>query len=142
MSDALDDLIAAVEAGTWDQTPTEYRFTVNGWDNIIAARAAYDGSIDAALRLHEALLPGWRMGFRSHDGIEGNGFMAWITSPDYRVVCWTAGDQDTIDTLSGLRSTGDASTPARAWLLAILRTLQAQSAPLDEPGPVDPRRRG
>lgn len=154
----LDKLIAAVEAGEWAtglHLPYELHTDLT-WK-------AFNGSLDAALRLHEALLPEWRMGLRSHDAIEGNGFAAWVTSPDYRTVCWTAGDQDTITTLSGLRATGDADKPARAFLLAILRALQAQSAPpispeqsqfdavrhherfgpLDEKGnPVDPRRRG
>lgn len=153
----LDKLIAAVEAGT---------FLMDVFPDGRTERIAYEafgGSLDAALRLHEALLPEWRMGLRSHDAIEGNGFAAWVTSPDYRTVCWTAGDQDTITTLSGLRATGDADKPARAFLLAILRALQAQSTPpispeeaqfnavryherfgpLDEKGnPLDPRRRG
>lgn len=111
----LDKLIAAVEAGAFDADEERKVPKFNAFADAFEAAlgmkpsyadgwGAYRGSLDAALRLHEALLPGWEWHLKSWSGM--------------------------------------ADTPARAWLLAILRALQAQSAPLDEHGPVDPRRRG
>lgn len=104
----LEKLIASVEAGTWEDTSTGYRFAVNGWGNIIAARAAYDGSLDAAKCLHDALLPGWKWG--AHEPRPGV-FRAYV-SP------WSA--------LRPVPDTAEADTPARAWLLSILKALKAK----------------
>ena len=137
----LDDLIKAVEAGDkWSEA--QYAVFGNGTDLVYAYQAAFDGSLDAALRLHEALLPG----------------SGWVLDTT------EAGtDAHVYPRLGNEVFSGDAITPARAWLLAILRALQAQSTPpispeeaqfnairhherfgpLDEKGnPVDPRRRG
>ena len=132
----LDKLIAAVEAGT---------FLMDVFPDGRTERIAYEafgGSLDAALRLHEALLPG----------------SGWVLDTT------EAGtDAHVYPRLGNEVFSGDAITPARAWLLAILRALQAQSTPpispeeaqfnavryherfgpLDEKGnPLDPRRRG
>ena len=68
-------------------------------------KSAMFGSLDAALRMHEALLPGW----------------AWTID---------AGDGATVENRGdfGLMYSADASvgSPSRAWLLAILRALKAK----------------
>ena len=54
---ALDELIAAVEAGAISTTLIMDTFG-GGWDDVLVL-AAFDGSLDAARALHDALLPGW-----------------------------------------------------------------------------------
>ena len=114
----LDRLIEAVEAGAatddhfaavW--SPNDLR----AWQVNQVAMVAYNGSLDAALRLHEALLPGWVVENLGNAVIDGTG--GWnvrIVSPDY------------LETY--LHATANAGTPARAWLLAILRALKAKGA--------------
>jgi hypothetical protein len=137
----LDKLIAAVEAGDmWSET--QYAVFGNGTDLVNAYQAAFDGSLDAAIRLHESLLPGW----------------VWNVV-DSETTVWPGYPGDPKDYQTGYAE----GRPARAWLLAVLKALQAQSTPpispeeaqfnavryherfgpLDEHGnPVDPRRRG
>ena len=61
---ALDDLIAAVEAGTFldDITARQLGMTgdYDGLPLISTMYRAFSGSLDAAKALHEALLPGWQ----------------------------------------------------------------------------------
>ncbi len=140
----LDKLIAAVEAGDmWSET--QYAVFGNGTDLVNAYQAAFDGSLDAALRLHEALLPGWGWGAGPW------GARVWLYSDNPK---WDGSNRHEIEMVDA---------PARAFLLAILRALQAQPTPsispeeaqfnavryherfgpLDEKGnPLDPRRRG
>lgn len=151
----LDKLIAAVEAGGFDASAERNVPRFNAFADAFEAALgmrpsyadgwrAYRGSIDAALRLHEALLPGYT---RSVDAtVPEMGILVEIWSPSGPIV-----------------GVGDNVCEARAWLLGILRALQAQSTPpispeaaqfnavrhherfgpLDEKGnPLDPRRRG
>jgi hypothetical protein len=115
MSD-LDKLIAAVEAGEWPWPHigsgggNDQHGKINGVDARIFrhGRDAYHGSLDAALRLHEALLPEWEFWLKqSHD--EFSCAVAW-------------------DGIWHAMIRAEADTPARAWLLAILRALQAKEA--------------
>lgn len=99
-------LIEAVDAGT----ATAYDFGLlfplatnfehtNAWD-------AYRGSLDAAKRLHDALLPGW--GWETG----ANATFASIAQ------VWKSGrDKAHVAT---------SETPARAFLLAILRALEQE----------------
>jgi hypothetical protein len=100
----LERLIAAVEAGTADAQAFGTAFRLSHSVQVaMTARAAYLGSLNAALRLHEALLPGW-------DWLivrEGDNYRAVIARRD--------------DHQGGLEA--EADDPARAWLLAILRAL-------------------
>ena len=96
---ALADLIAKVEAG--DATAVDI-YEVMGRGGLHAI-GAYNGSLDAAKALHEAVLPGWIWGRQK------NGAM-WVARRPYT-----------------FRATRPAS-PARAWLLAILRALHAMEA--------------
>ena len=100
---ALAELLAKVEVGNWDTfwegargTPVHaHQFEVDD---------AYNGSFDASLALHNAVLPGWPY------TINENG-------------AWT-------DSKRGLRQLGFRATskdnPARAWLCAILKALIGQ----------------
>ena len=105
MSD-LDKLIAAVEAGH-PPTLSETRRAVRGVDPV-DVECAFDGSLDAAESLHEALLPGW--------GWEA-GINATFTSI---AQVWKDGKSSAFQ--------GVAELPARAWLLAILRAVKAKEA--------------
>ena len=107
---ALDKLIEAVEAGELSAVNAELSrmFAADHsipWDTISNANSAFRGSLDAALALHEALLPGWR----------------W----DLDAAC-NAGVWNSCDLLPAI--TGEANTPARAWLLAILRAYRSVQA--------------
>ena len=151
----LDKLIAAVEAGQWlSVLNVATKVFPNETPNIGARNCYYwvldayrgggvlPGGLDAAQRLHESLLPGW----------------VWNVV-DSETTVWPGYPGDPKDYQTGYAE----GRPARAWLLAILRALQAQSTPpispeeaqfnavrhherfgpLDEKGnPVDPRRRG
>ena len=101
MTDALTRLADAVEAGT----ATTMGFEDAGFDGW--AELAYFGSLDAAKALHEAVLPAmfWNMGH--------------LDAPSLGYVC-TVADGHFADSPSWR---GNAMTPARAWLLAIIRAL-------------------
>ena len=60
MTTDLDRLIEAVGAGTQESPPWRTAF---GWDETLLCENAYRGSLDAAVRLLEALLPdyGWEI---------------------------------------------------------------------------------
>lgn len=98
----LRGLIEAVEGGTFlmDVRP------LNGLE--VTAYKAFGGSLDAAKALHEALLPGWKWGrqWSSHMWVEPND-MPGRSDRFY-------GEEI------------DASNAARAWLLAVLRALEAE----------------
>lgn len=121
----LDRLIEAVEVGL--PSPTNWRNfmalageDVDGTPFTILAHRAYHGSLDAAHRLHDALLPGWDWLVRK------NGWCS-LHSPDFESVTWEAGDHVRTDVLAGVSVVvSDVADPARAWLLAILRALKGQ----------------
>ena len=100
---ALDKLIEAVEAGEVSDWAfgSGYPRTVLG-DKWETGMNAYCGSLDAALALHEALLPGWRARLDI-----GRRRRCWMISPD----------NQKLDAY-GL-------TPARAWLLAVLKAYRS-----------------
>lgn len=112
MTDALTRLADAVEAGA----ATDADFDATGsramYGKHYYAKQAYNGSLDAAKALHEAVLPAmfWNMGHLDH--------------PSLGYVC-TVADGHFADSPSWR---GFAATPARAWLLAIIRAL-AQAQP-------------
>ena len=115
MSDALDELISAVEAGTLD-TEDEWRPMCDMFpmsqaevvagdyesNEVANIRHAFHGSLDAALALHAALLPGW--GWDLSDGSTA-----------------TVADMRNKNSRRWLLRRGDAPTPARAMLLATLK---------------------
>ena len=98
----LERLAAAIEAGTIGQfrnLDSEF-----GHGNGIHAKRAYNGSLDAAKALHDAVLPGWIYLIRSQ--------VVGVSSSDHDDPVW----YNKIHT----------GTPARAWLLAIVRALIAK----------------
>jgi len=116
---ALTDLLAKVDAGDQPQ-PKDFRAALEVPMQDMRytfmpndARAAYGGSLDAAKALHDAVLPDegwelWRTG--KYPGMIPG-------SPDHEfaaAVGW------------GHVVKGYADTPARAWLIAILKALIAQ----------------
>ncbi len=105
--DAIRKLREQVEAGEWDfrpDAPARQVFPYNSAivnDLGLTARAAFEGSLDAAKALHDALLPG----------------KSWTVCPGGAGVDYSRHDY---------RSEADNDNPARAWLIAILRALEAQ----------------
>ena len=120
--DALDKLIAAVEAGEFDGQPAKYNAFARAWEaafgaffepNFTGPFSAYCGSLDAALALHNALLPGWVATIWA--GGEAAGVKYWWAT----VEDWNSGEEVSAESLP---------SPARAWLLAILKAYRAQVA--------------
>lgn len=110
-AEALDRLIAAVEAGNEDETNDicreinkDARNAGKYWPAHDAIKA-FRGSLDAAKALHDALLPGW----------------GWMLN-HMAGAARGASDGALVDAVEPFRSHGANSyNPARAWLLAILR---------------------
>lgn len=106
---AITRLADKVEAGT--ATPAD--FVEKGlMENISAPKSAwkaYNGSLDSAKALHEAMLPDWWFAIQPTGATVGK-----MERPH---------DGNVFD--------GANQNPARAWLLAILRAL-AQANPLPE----------
>jgi hypothetical protein len=101
--EALRALLAKVEAGKVSAAPWGDVLGVEQGHN--AWRAYHHGSLDAAKALHEAVLPGWQLD-RLMQGDDR--WEAQVGNPN---ADWEEGT--------------DAS-PARAWLIAILKALIAQ----------------
>jgi hypothetical protein len=105
----LDKLIEVVEAGTIPRHDLDAFIPWRGLDALTNdSLDAYNGSLEAAKRLHDALLPGdARVNDLSQDG---NGrwwiVIACNVEPHYFY--------------------GNDDNPARAWLLAILRAVKAK----------------
>ena len=99
---ALDDLIAAVEAGTFLANDA-----LSPRANESIAYRAFSGSLDAAKVLHEAMLPGWQRQIS-----ESN---AKVWERQNIAFFGEAIDND-----------------ARAWLLAILRAKCSQDDSLSD----------
>ena len=108
---ALDALIAAVEAGDETAMRETARCMSSDARDVGAMFPGYDvgkayrGSLDAALALHEALLPGHHWALEEDDDA---GFGAQVFAGEY----WRARNR----------------VAARAWLLAILKAYRAQVA--------------
>lgn len=116
--EALKELAAKVEVNFFDGEPPKFNSFCDEWEAIFGIYVhptysnpwrAYNGDLNAAKALHDAVLPGW----------------AWSvkTLATDSVQVWT-------NRAYGLREPGHIGTtkdnPARAWLLAILRALIAQ----------------
>lgn len=114
--DAMSKLIGAVEAGiSWYDWWAYERAMPEG--RIVMARDAYQGSLDAAKALHDALLPGWRVKIEQDEVIaRGGDFTACVWPSDYS-------RREHI-----FRPVGKSETAARAWLLAILKACAAEAS--------------
>jgi len=103
---ALIELRDKVKAGEW--FPGLAQAAIGGVQAYHHARKAFEGSLDAAKAMHEAVLPGWS-GEARMSGFGGGQAAVWnpMKRPgqDFRV---------------------DSQDPARAWLIAILEALIAQ----------------
>ena len=123
MSDttALRTLIEAVEAGKWSPF---YAVTALGSDRLkIDAKRAFDGSVDAALALMEAVLPGVPVAL--HDmTLDYLGAQGWVAKINWPHTVW----QPTFTAPGPFAYEGRADTPARALLLAILKAVEATTA--------------
>lgn len=115
MTDALKALADKVEAGTLTYDDClQLCDTFKGYHG--RAFEAFEGSLDAAKALMDAVLPGWgwRVDHKYGDGIpekyEYKKF--WVSAPGQ----WRRGH--TANVVDG--------NEARAWLLAILRALQSE----------------
>jgi hypothetical protein len=93
----LERLIEAVEAGVTESGEFARALPM---DHVAEAIHAYRGSLDAALRLHEALLPGWEWVKYANGGFA-------VMGPPGTSSQWGAAPDN----------------PARAWLLAVLHAL-------------------
>lgn len=99
MTDALNKLIEAVETGKFIHNDAILPRHREG-----LAAMAFDGDLNAAKGLHEALLPGWEWG-----RLVSHGTMV-VAAKTGRYEAYSA----------------DSDNPARAWLIAILRAYTAQ----------------
>jgi hypothetical protein len=104
---ALIALLERVEAGhlTASCLPDSM---VKNWQQIMDA---YHGSLDAAKALHDAVLPGWEYGISQN---------AEEPEPAAYVAKWDA-------KLAGDGFAAVSYDPARAWLIAIIRALIADT---------------
>ena len=110
MGSNLDKLIDAVEAG--EATKHQFLTWRPGLSGTRKESAmmfkAYNGSLDAAKALHEALLPGWD----------------WSAHGNGQACLWPPGSID--EQNSGCIETDIEDEPSRAMLLAILKAYRAQ----------------
>lgn len=105
--ESLAELIAKVEAGKWwlDVGVAKAYCAKSGLGNYsVKITNAHNGSIDAAMSLRKAVLPGWFAGVS--ENIYGHGWHGWVQTHE----CSMDANSD---------------DPARALLLAILRALHS-----------------
>lgn len=104
-TEALDRLIDAVEAGADLALGDFYAVLGDGPEApYMRSFEAHNGSLDAAKALHEALLPGWIFDVTNDSAF----VMREINGLD-----------------NDHQYTGIHDTPARAWLLAILKAYRS-----------------
>tara|TARA_Y100000588_G_scaffold303804_1_gene326415 strand:- start:85 stop:444 length:360 start_codon:yes stop_codon:yes gene_type:complete len=115
MSNALDDLIAKVEAGSEDLNRSLPWSRALDPSIGLDARSAFNGSLDAALALHNAVLPGWVV-----NGLDQAANLAG--DPWGCEVAYFNGSNPNNNRKA--YSGHDYSSAARAWLLAILRAMK------------------
>ena len=100
--DALQELLAKVEAGNCSNNGIMFGVFGDEW---LECFDAYNGSLDAALALHDAVLPGW----------------AWCLESDDQAILSCREDHTEIYAQWTSRA-----NPARGWLIAILKALIAE----------------
>tara|TARA_R110000823_G_C15774169_1_gene484392 strand:- start:85 stop:411 length:327 start_codon:yes stop_codon:yes gene_type:complete len=102
---ALQELLAKVKAGECDHGSfLALDKPVDG----IRAHHAYNGSLDAAKALHDAVLPCCSWSVAKHD----RAYVSCMTDPD--------------DILTWIEESAQSANPARAWLIAIIKALIAK----------------
>lgn len=116
---ALEELREKVAAGVF---PADLSNRDLGWDvAILTPYEAFSGSLDAALALHNAVLPGWMFLIRSSDDADVT--RLGCRSGDFLANVWPLG---TSPNMGGEHYHIWAQPASRAWLLAILDALIAQ----------------
>ena len=108
--EALAELISEVEAGMWPGTNILHKIDDNYGFN---AWRAFEGSLDAAKALHEAVLPGWTLNSLHELRHPDNGM-----PPTGQWACLLFRYSPAVEHVQT-----KSETPARAWLLSILRAL-------------------
>ena len=107
----ISEIIRTIRRG---ERPDDFGAIKPGHPVIRAyAEGAYDGSLDAAWKLHDELLPEWQA--RPIIGAAGAGVTAWHCT----VEDWDGGDE--VDA-------NNMPCPARAWLLATLMAYSQKGA--------------
>jgi hypothetical protein len=106
MNDALVKFLSKVEAGDVVNDGSMFHAFGDAWVN---SYDAYHGSLDAAKALHEAVLPDWRISLYEEDSGEFNCIIGHKTYVKSCEETWS-------------------KCPARAWLIAIIKTLIAQDS--------------
>lgn len=102
--EALEALLAKVEAGTCSNDGIMYRSFGDDWTHCFDA---YNGSLDAVKALHGAMLPEWSL---DQFGERAGGWIA------------TLGRRDG-NSVRPAPTAMVANNPARAWLMAIIKAL-------------------
>lgn len=118
MSKALTDLLAKVEAGAWPEDWREVTraISLRPDDRHLLAQKAFNGSLDAAKALHEAVLPEWVV---NHLTIWGDFCRIELCQTHLKDGgMWHGSNDLSIDAENRL--------PARAWLIAIIKALIAK----------------
>ena len=118
-----NDLVAlrdAVRAGQWPGLNPFHETNILGAGRAHKCKDAFYGSLDAAKALHEAVLPGWAPSLGQN--VHHKHWFATVMRAEN-------------GTIVNDESSGHATCPARAWLLAILEALIAQE---QEPAPMTP----
>ena len=105
--EALTELRDKVRAGVFPADMCARDLGLNGVNDINQIYEAYNGSLDAAKALHDAVLPGF-------DALIG------ILNPSWVQIF------EPVDDEWEEVSSAEADNAARAWLIAILRSLIAQ----------------
>ena len=117
---ALEALLVRVKAGEW---PDDYGAAplLSHLSDCLAL-AAFEGSLDAAKALHDAVLPGWpvRVMDHSQDYLGGHGWHACVNWPHMN-----APEGRSAYLADSYSYTAWANNPARAWLIATLKALIA-----------------
>ncbi len=116
----IDALRALYEAVKAEETLTTQFAAVFSNAGFTEAIAAYSGSLDAALALHEVVLPGWLVGTMCQLLDVGDDMEYTGTASDWMVNLARCDGTMRIDSEI-------AATPARSWLLAIIAALIAQA---------------
>jgi len=106
---ALEELLARLEAGTIHQSDLDAFIPSFGLNTTCGnAHDAMRGSLDAAKALHEAVFP-------------GRSWEIWRVDNDEQVPFYGVNIPNV--------DTPYSATPARAWLIAILKALIAKATP-------------
>lgn len=102
---ALIELLGKVEAGEWGHRRSTFKLAGFGDGMCVDMVRAYNGSLDAAMAMHEAVLPNRYWNMAEFDG------------------AWTV--QIPVSTFKRYEATSEHN-PSRAWLIAIIKALISQ----------------